>query len=374
MEREPATALSDVDMDRKVFPVSEVKQLGEEEEGTIEAVVAVFGNEDLGGDVIHRGAFTKTIQERVPRGMVPFLDTHALSGRSTHGTVVAAEETPEGLRVRVKLASDPDTQALKTKMLEGHLSRFSIGFDAVTEEFRNEGGRMTRHLRELKLFEVSVTPLAMNEATRLIAVKSAVRYQDLPLAGRRRAWDADGALARIRSWAGGPAADDVNFTRYRRAFLWWDTEDPEQLGSYKLPIADVVDGRLTAIPRGIFAAAAVLEGGRGGVEIPDGDRPAIRRHLARYYRKMREAFEDDSLVAPWERRSLDTLLAEAEAGLVEPEEAKRLAAHEIASVLGDDSAGPGPTPPTERKEEASPSAARARAEALRTYLAPKFGG
>src|SRR5690606_26696281 len=95
--------------------------------------------------------------------------------------------------------------------------------------------------------------------------------------------------------------------RYRRAFVWYDSANPENFGSYKLPIADVIDGELRAVPRAIFTAAAVVQGARGGVDIPDSDMPGVRNHLARYYRKMGET-------TPWERDSLDLLLAEIKAG------------------------------------------------------------
>jgi hypothetical protein len=50
----------------------------------------------------------------------------------------------------------------------------------------------------------------------------------------------------------------------------------------------VIDGQLRAVPRGVTAAAAVIDGARGGLDVPDSDRPKLRRHLARYYTKMDE--------------------------------------------------------------------------------------
>ncbi|PZN25900.1 MAG: hypothetical protein DIU71_19115, partial [Proteobacteria bacterium] len=64
---------------------------------------------------------------------------------------------------------------------------------------------------------------------------------------------------------------------------------------------------LRAVPRAIFAAAAAVQGARGGVDIPADEMPAVRRHLARYYRKMGET-------PPWEQDSLDVIVAEAKAG------------------------------------------------------------
>ncbi|MGI8626906.1 MAG: hypothetical protein ACR2J5_10125 [Geodermatophilaceae bacterium] len=118
-----------------------------------------------------------------------------------------------------------------------------------------------------------------------------VRYQDLPLGDRDKAWDGNAAEKRVRKWA---AAKDKPNTSYRDAHVWYDGSAPDNFGSYKLLIADVVNGRLTAMPRAVMAAAAVLQGSRGGVDLPEDEAPRVRGHLARYYDKM----GDDP---PWDR-------------------------------------------------------------------------
>jgi hypothetical protein len=78
------------------------------------------------------------------------------------------------------------------------------------------------------------------------------------------------------------------------AHVWYDAAAPDNFGSYKLLVADVVDGRLVAVPRAVMAAAAVMQGSRGGVDLPTGDIPRVKGHLARYYQKMDEQ-------PPWDR-------------------------------------------------------------------------
>jgi hypothetical protein len=117
------------------------------------------------------------------------------------------------------------------------------------------------------------------------------RYQDLPLADRDREWDGDAADKRVRAWADAEQEPDA---AYRNAHLWYDGQKPENFGSYKLLIADVIDGKITAVPRGIMAAGNVLQGGRGGVDIPQDEAQRVKAHLARYYSKMGET-------APWDR-------------------------------------------------------------------------
>lgn len=115
-------------------------------------------------------------------------------------------------------------------------------------------------------------------------------FQDLPLADRDRAWDGAAAEKRVREWA--DAQDEPN-AKYRDAHVWYDADAKDHFTAYKLLIADVVDGRLRAVPRGVFAAAAVMQGSRGGVDLPDKDRDRVRSHLAKYYAKLDET-------PPWE--------------------------------------------------------------------------
>ncbi len=131
--------------------------------------------------------------------------------------------------------------------------------------------------------------------------RGTVPFQDLPLADRERSWDGDAARMRLRTWAGGPDLEDMDFEKYRRGFLWYDAAEPSILGSYKLPIADVIDGEIMAIPNGIIASAGNLQGARGGVDIPDDDQETIKNQVSRYYGKMSEAFDDEDLIAPWDR-------------------------------------------------------------------------
>lgn len=116
-------------------------------------------------------------------------------------------------------------------------------------------------------------------------------FADLPLADREREWDSDAAEGRVRTWA---KAQDAPNKKYRDAFVWYDADKKEYFTAYKLLIADVVDGRLVAVPRGVMAAAAVMQGSRGGVDLPDKDVDRVKRHLAKYYKKMGDT-------APWDR-------------------------------------------------------------------------
>lgn len=134
---------------------------------------AVFGNVDWFGEVVDRGAFAKTIGERVPKGLVKFFDSHQWNGRSLVGTVVEAKEDDRGLWFRATVSSAPSAQDVAVKMAEGHLDRFSFGFDVINESYAEDPTTkaLVRHLTELRLLEVSAAPMPVNEETSLLSVK-----------------------------------------------------------------------------------------------------------------------------------------------------------------------------------------------------------
>ena len=120
---------------------------------------------------------------------------------------------------------------------------------------------------------------------------SVTAFQDLPLADRDREWDGAAAEKRVRKWAD---AEDEPSAKYRDAHVWYDSDKKDNFTAYKLLIADVVNGRLVAVPRSIMAAGNVMQGSRGGVDLPKSDIDRVKSHLGKYYKKMDEE-------APWER-------------------------------------------------------------------------
>lgn len=117
-------------------------------------------------------------------------------------------------------------------------------------------------------------------------------WSTMPIADDDRTWSGSSARANVWAWA------DGDFGKYRKAFLWYDAAEPEQKGSYKLPIADVIDGDLTIVPRAVNAVAAVLGGGRGGVDIPDADMDRVSSVVASIQKRIHGSDSVEASVAP----------------------------------------------------------------------------
>jgi hypothetical protein len=143
--------------------------------------------------------------------------------------------------------------------------------------------------------EVSIT--LDQDPYALVASVRSDGWSDMPLADESRDWDGDAAAGRVFNWA--TEGETTDWSRYARAFLRRDDDaDPQTRGAYGFGIADVIDGTLTIVPRGVFAAAAAVQGARSGSEPEDAE--GMRRVLSGIYRRMDRTppwSEDESMAA-----------------------------------------------------------------------------
>lgn len=269
-------------MKKMVVPF-EVKEITEDADYYIfEGYCSTYLNVDRGLDAVMPGAFTETVFDLMSNkrvGKLPALWSH--NGDMPVGSFTEFRDDSHGLFVKGRLpkADTFVSGRLIPQMKAESVTSMSIGYSTL--DYIIEGG--VRLLKKLKLWEISLVVTPMNALAEITGIKSAVAYQDLPLASRDREWDSAAAVSRVRPFLN---SEEEPEDEYRRAFLWFDSENEEDFGAYKLPIADVIDGVLTAVPRAIFAAAAAMSGARGGVDIPEEDRQAIIANLNSYYAKM----------------------------------------------------------------------------------------
>lgn len=132
-----------------------------------------------------------------------------------------------------------------------------------------------------------------------ISITAAVNgqsWKSMPLAPRETKFSADDAITRILAWSNGSAS------KFSSAFLWRSDESAVSRNNYRLPIADIHNGKLTLIPRAVFSAAVILSGGHGGLEgvIKDeGERRELKQTLTEIYDVLQEEYQDPRVVAPW---------------------------------------------------------------------------
>jgi HK97 family phage prohead protease len=267
-------------MKKMVVPF-EVKSITEDEDYYIfEGYASTFNNVDRGLDAVMPGAFRETINELMASsrtGKLPALWQH--DTEMPVGSYTELREDTRGLFVKGRLPkSDTFVSGRVIPQLKAEsVTCMSIGYSTL--DYVIEAG--VRLLKTLKLWEISLVTTPMNPLAEITGLKSNAQFQDLPVASRDHEWDSDAALSRVKAFL--DSTDEPSDT-FRKAFLWFDDHMPEEFSAYKMQIADVIDGKLTVIPRAIFAAAA--SGSKGGANIPEDDRDDVVASIDRYYAKM----------------------------------------------------------------------------------------
>jgi HK97 family phage prohead protease len=134
--------------------------------GVVEGLASTYGNVDRGGDVVERGAFTKSLAET--GGRVPLLWQH-----QQHEPIGSAHLTDSALGLLLRAELDLEVEmgrraysALKKRICGG----LSIGYDLPKSTRGSDG---TRRLLEIKLWEVSVVTIPMNPSAVVTRVKHA---------------------------------------------------------------------------------------------------------------------------------------------------------------------------------------------------------
>ena len=123
---------------------------------------AVFDRPDRGGDVVRRGAFAASLDQKRD---IPLLWQHrpgVVIGRIEH-----LSEDKRGLRVIGELGHGAEARQVARLLGAGRLDGLSFGY-RVTEAGRSGG---LRELRALELVEVSVVAQPMQPLARIHAVE-----------------------------------------------------------------------------------------------------------------------------------------------------------------------------------------------------------
>ncbi len=152
---------------------SSIKAYDDEDEdknyGTFEGYGSVFGNKDLGNDVIEAGAFAKSLKRRKPQN-VKLLYQH--KSDMPIGVFDEIKEDEHGLVVKGRLALKTQAGAEAYELLKmGALDGLSIGFRVNPKEVSYDKRGNKRIIKEVDLMEVSLVTFPMNPQATVRSVK-----------------------------------------------------------------------------------------------------------------------------------------------------------------------------------------------------------
>lgn len=156
----------------KEFAVKELSYNGESR--TISGYAAVFNNRDKAGDILLKGCFAKSIQDRGPESQandkIIMLWQH--DQHEPIGKISVLFEDEKGLYFEAVIDDvERGNQAIK-QLESGTLNQFSIGYSYVWEKCEYDQERDAFIVKEVVLYEISVVSIGCNGETEYLGLKS----------------------------------------------------------------------------------------------------------------------------------------------------------------------------------------------------------
>jgi len=157
----------------KIDVAFEYKADSMDEDGTLSGYGSIFGNKDLGGDVIEAGAFAKSIGRKGAKA-VKLLYQH--KSDEPIGVFDEIIEDSRGLKVKGRLAMGTQRgREVHELMKMGALDGLSIGYRVDPKYIDYDEKGKTRRLKSVDLMEISAVTFPMNPRARVQAVKGTER-------------------------------------------------------------------------------------------------------------------------------------------------------------------------------------------------------
>ena len=161
-------------MQYKTFSIYAKEVNYDEESRTISGYAAIFGNKDKAGDILIKGCFAKSIQDRGPESSandkIIMLWMHDMN--EPIGIPLILIEDEKGLYFESKIDDVPrGNQAIK-QLESGTLNQFSIGYQYVWENCEYDAEKDAFIVKEVKLYEISVVSIGCNGETEYLGLKS----------------------------------------------------------------------------------------------------------------------------------------------------------------------------------------------------------
>ena len=139
--------------------------------GRFKGIGSQYGQVDLGGDTVAKGAYTQTLNHK--GGKIKLLFDHGYKTKDIAG-VAMLTDSDQGLMVDAEMpleAQDVKDSFVKIKFLieRGEPVGLSIGYDPIKVTHNADG---TRTLNEIALHEMSITPFPMDTGAKILYAKS----------------------------------------------------------------------------------------------------------------------------------------------------------------------------------------------------------
>ena len=141
----------------------------EGDQGEFTGYASVFGNVDLGGDIVERGAFQKSLRRKGYR-KVKMLYQH--DTKQPIGVFDMIKEDENGLFVKGRLAMGTQKgREVHELMKMGAIDGLSVGYRVDAKGYDYDDKKRKRRLKQVELMEISAVTFPMNPKANVMSVK-----------------------------------------------------------------------------------------------------------------------------------------------------------------------------------------------------------
>lgn len=163
-----------IGMQYKTFSIYAKEVNYDEDSRIISGYAAIFGNKDKADDILIKGCFAKSIQDRGPESSandkIIMLWMHDMN--EPIGRLSVLNEDDKGLYFEAVIDDVPRGNQAVKQLESGTLNQFSIGYQYVWENCEYDSAKDAFIVKEVKLHEISVVSIGCNGETEYLGLKS----------------------------------------------------------------------------------------------------------------------------------------------------------------------------------------------------------
>lgn len=146
----------------------------------ISGYAAIFGNKDKAGDILIKGCFSKSIQERGPQSNANDKIIHLWMHNMNEpvGKIVTLIEDDKGLYFEADIDKIDLGDREIAQLESGTINQFSIGYSYVWDKVDYDSEKDAFIVKEVVLYEISAVSIGCNGETHYTGLKTAEEVED----------------------------------------------------------------------------------------------------------------------------------------------------------------------------------------------------
>lgn len=248
----------------------------------VEGYASTFDNIDHNGDIVRKGAYSRTIEQMVPK----FLWQH--NSYEPIGAIYNSYEDDKGLYIKAKMPKEDTfvTSRVIPQIKIGAIDSYSVGFRADEIDYIDTQDGLIREVKQITLGEVSLVTFPANTKA-VMTYKSVNAVADIPFISSDKSgvvdqdWTPTEAKSRIVEYVKSNNTPESEYSKY---FLVKTDNKINDIKAYSMPVVDIVDGNPVICVKSLYYWASVVKGSKD-TDISKEEKNRVEHTLSMYFKK-----------------------------------------------------------------------------------------